>query len=343
MTHRLRIASIACSILLLSLLPAMTLVAAPQSTAAQLIARLRMQKIPGEGAWFAGTYRSNDALPTLDTRYRGTPHVAGSAIYALVTHEDFSALHRLQTDEIWHYYGGSPLEILLLHPDGHGEKVLLGSDVLAGQIPQLVVPRGVWQGAMPVDSGPSAYTLFGCTLAPGFEYGDFQIGYRDELQQQYPAFAARIAQLTRREFATQPVGMRQRDPAVETGTPRSTLFAATEVKAIDAAPGVQLRRLVGRDAKFRTAKYSIAQFTFAPGMGMPASHNQVAEETFLITAGRGEVMLDGKKSQVVAGSTVVIAPQVRHSIKADAGEPLEFYAISIPAFSPDDYIVAPEK
>ena len=349
MLHGLRIALIASSMALLSFIAPAPLVAAPQGTAAQLIARLRMQKIPDEGAWFAGSYRSAEPLPAqaLDARYRGTPHVAGSAIYALVTQEDFSALHRLQTDEIWHYYGGSPLAVLLLHPDGRGETIVLGADVLAGQTPQLVVPRGVWQGASPVDSNSDAYTLFGCTLAPSFEYGDFQIGYRDDLQAQYPAFANRIAQLTRKEFAKQPAGAKRHDPAVDSATSQSTsqstLFGATEIEAIDAAPGIQLREFVGREARFRTAKYSIAQFTLAPGTGMPTSHNKSAEEAFLVIAGRGTLTLDGKAAPVGAGSTVIIAPQVRHSIRADADAALTFYAISIPAFSADDYVVAPAK
>jgi predicted cupin superfamily sugar epimerase len=128
--------------------------------------------------------------------------VAGSAIYTLQTKEDFSALHLLQTDEIWHFYGGDPLEVLLLYPDGHGETAIIGPDVLHGQHPQFVVPRGVWQGSRPIGPGPDSYTFFGNTLAPGFEYADFAIGYRDELQKQYPKFAAQIAEFTRAEFAT---------------------------------------------------------------------------------------------------------------------------------------------
>jgi predicted cupin superfamily sugar epimerase len=177
---------------------------APTGMAARLIERLKLMKIPDEGCWFALTYRSPDTVtgPALPARYRGMPHVGGSAIYALATREDFSAMHRLQTDELWHYYGGDPLELLLLYPDGSGATQVLGPDVFHGQQPQIVVPRGTWQGSRPVRDHPDAYTFFGNTLAPGFEACDFEIGYRDELQQAYPAFAALIAELTRAEFLT---------------------------------------------------------------------------------------------------------------------------------------------
>ena len=156
-----------------------------------------------EGPWFSVTYKSTDT-PTADalpSRYQGT-RSAGSAICALETRADFSALHKLATDEIWHFYGGDPIEMLLLHPDGHGEIVIIGPDVLNGQHPQFTVPRGVWQGSRPLRDRPDAYSLFGDTLAPGFEYEDFEIGYRDELQKNHPEFAALIGQLTRPEFAS---------------------------------------------------------------------------------------------------------------------------------------------
>jgi predicted cupin superfamily sugar epimerase len=111
-------------------------------------------------------------------------------------------MHRLKTDEMWHYYGGDPLELLVLHPDGTGEVVVLGPDVLTGQKVQYVVPGGSWQGARPLGKKGDAYSLFGDTLAPGFEYADFEMGYRDELQRKYPVQSAAIARLTRPQFAT---------------------------------------------------------------------------------------------------------------------------------------------
>src|SRR5258708_11629344 len=93
-----------------------------------------MARIPQEGPWFVLTYNSPDVLArgALPERYAGS-RSAGSAIIALVTKTDFSAMHRLKTDEMWHYYGGDPLELLVLHPNGRGQIVVLVPDVLAGQ------------------------------------------------------------------------------------------------------------------------------------------------------------------------------------------------------------------
>jgi uncharacterized protein len=175
--------------------------AIPECVAQKLILHFKMQKIPAEGPWFALTYRSEDLLEakSLSDRYRGN-RVAGTAIYAVQTNEDFSAMHKLATDEIWHFYGGDPLEMLLLYPDGRGEIVIVGPDVFSGQHPQFVVPRDVWQGSLPIGAGLETYSFFGNTLAPGFEFQDFEMGYRDELQAKYPQFTDHIARRTRSEF-----------------------------------------------------------------------------------------------------------------------------------------------
>lgn len=173
--------------------------AEPLAPAARLIELFKMQKIPDEGCWFVQTYRSDETVKAgaLPSRYT-TDHTTGTAIYALETREGFSALHRLETDEVYHWYGGSALEMLLLFPDGHGETMILGPDVFHGERPQIVIPHGVWQGSRPVASaGPDAYTFFGTTVAPGFEYGDFRMGTRAELLKAFPSFAAQITALTR--------------------------------------------------------------------------------------------------------------------------------------------------
>lgn len=323
---------------LLLLLLSGVVAAEPSGTAAKLIERLQMQKIPEEGAWFAATYRSDDVLPAgAISRYKAGPRVAGSAIYALITRDDFSAMHRLQTDETWHYYKGDPLELLLLHPEGRMETVVLGPDVLNGQQPQYTVKRGVWQGARPLGSGRDSYTLFGCTLAPGFEYGDFEIGYRDELHRLYPRAAAQIDALTRSEFAKRPGNAAS--AAVEVPLAQSKVFSPSDVSKIDVAPGTELRELIGRQAAIRTDLYSVALFTLAAGRSMPISHNRTSEEVFLIVSGDGEVTLGSEIARVGAGSTVVIKPTVPHSIRASSRGPLSFYAISVPAFSPEDYVI----
>ncbi len=171
--------------------------------ARQLIDRFKMERIPQEGAWFAPTYRSTEEVSVAGaSRYTGR-RVAYSAIYCVQTRDDFSGLHRLATDELWHFYDGQPIGLLLLHPDGRGERVVLGLNLAAGERPQFLVPRGVWQASRPV-GGDDAWTFFGNTLAPGFEYADFEIGYREELQAQFPDFAKPIAELTRPEHIRRP-------------------------------------------------------------------------------------------------------------------------------------------
>lgn len=313
--------------------------AKPVGPAKRLIDYYKMEKIPVEGAWFHVTYGSADkiAVDALPPRY-GSARAAGSAIYALVTREDFSAMHRLKTDEIWHFYGGDAMELLLLHGDGRDEVVVLGSDVLAGQQPQFTVPAGVWMGARPIKATAGAYAFFGCTMAPGFDYTDFEAGYRDALQRAYPARRELIAGLTREELATQPVAG---PAAVAVAAAGPTVFGPETVEPVTVAPGVMLRELVGRVAQAKTERYSVARFALAPGKGTGASHTKIADEVFLIISGRGTVVVSGVASPVTAGSVVVLKPTVSHALAAAVDSPLEFYAITTPAFSPDDYVPEP--
>jgi predicted cupin superfamily sugar epimerase len=151
----------------------------------KLIAFLKLQPHPKEGGYFRETYRSDESLTALPGRYRGQRSV-GTAIYYLLTPHTFSALHRLASDEIFHCYRGGSVRMLQLWPDGQGKTVVLGNDALAGQVPQLVVPRGVWQGSF-LESGD--FALLGCTVAPGFDYADYESGQRTALTRQFPAFA----------------------------------------------------------------------------------------------------------------------------------------------------------
>ena len=316
-------------------------VAAPVGPAKQLIEHYKMEKIPVEGAWFHVTYGSTEkiAAEALPSRY-GSPRSVGSAIYALVTREDFSAMHKLKTDELWHFHVGDPIELLLLHPDGRDEVVVLGVDVHAGQHPQFTVPAGVWMGARPVKATPEAYGFFGTTMAPGFDYADFEPGYRDELQKAYPARKALIAELTRAELATRPAAV----PTAAVAAPAAvlpTVFTPESIAAIAVAPGVDLRELVGRVSKAKSEQLSVARFVLAAGKGTGSSHTKVAEEIFLIISGRGTVVVSGEESPVHAGSVVLLKPGVSHSLTAAADSALEFYAITSPAFSPDDYVAEP--
>ena len=165
-------------------------------TAKELIALLQLQPHPREGGYFRETYRSADALPTLPPYYGG-PRCAGTAIYYLLTPQTCSALHRLGSDEIFHFYLGGPVRMLQLFPDGRGQEVVLGPDLLRGQSVQVVVPRGVWQGSALEPGGD--FALLGCTVAPGFEYADYESARRSELTARYPAFADLITRLTPEE------------------------------------------------------------------------------------------------------------------------------------------------
>jgi predicted cupin superfamily sugar epimerase len=163
-------------------------------TAEELIAHLRLQPHPKEGGYFRETYRSTEShsAQALPPRY-GAERAASTAIYYLLTPNTFSALHRLRSDEVFHFYLGGSVRMLQLLPDGSGRTVVLGPDVPGGQQLQLVVPRGVWQGSF-LETG--AFALLGCTVAPGFDYADYESGQRAELLRQYPAFSNLIERLT---------------------------------------------------------------------------------------------------------------------------------------------------
>ena len=161
-------------------------------TAEEVIALLGLEPLPREGGFYAETYRSprkgNDGSAS------GKPRSLATAIYYLLTPSAFSALHRLPADEVYHFYCGDPVEMLLLGPDGSGETVILGSDLAAGQRPQRVVEAGVWQGSRLVPGG--AWALLGTTMAPGFAPEDFEPGDRSELIRRYPGFSEHIVALT---------------------------------------------------------------------------------------------------------------------------------------------------
>jgi|SRR5205809_50351 len=167
-------------------------------TADRVIELLDLTPLPVEGGFFRQTYVSDETIPgqALPRRY-GRAKTLGTAIYYLLTSDpdSFSALHRLPTEEIYHFYLGDPVEMLLLHADGRSERVRLGHDILGGERVQLVVPRGVWQGSRLLEGG--GFALMGTTMAPGFDEGDYAGGQREELIRRYPGEADRIRRLTR--------------------------------------------------------------------------------------------------------------------------------------------------
>ncbi|MFE2077303.1 cupin domain-containing protein [Streptomyces misionensis] len=156
------------------------------TTADELIAHYGLEPIPREGGLFRRTWAGPQ-------RADGRPE--GAAIVALLTADDYSALHRLPYAEIWHFYLGDPLELLLLAPDGTTSTVVLGPALGAGQRLQLTVPVRTWMGARVAAGG--AWTFFGCTTAPGFTYADYEHGDAAHLTARYPSEAARIRELCR--------------------------------------------------------------------------------------------------------------------------------------------------
>ena len=157
---------------------------------------LHLKPTPGEGGYFVETYRSPEYIPeeTLPRRYK-SGRTYSTAIYYLLTPKTFSAMHRLQSDEIFHFYLGDPVEMLQLWPDGSGRILVLGSDLLKGMQPQIVVPKGVWQGTRLLWGGE--YALLGTTVAPGFEFADFESGNRNVLIKSFPQFKDLIISLTK--------------------------------------------------------------------------------------------------------------------------------------------------
>jgi predicted cupin superfamily sugar epimerase len=154
----------------------------------RLIASLDLRPLPREGGYYRETYRSPLRLAGKAGK------CASTAIYYLLTRDTCSALHRLPADEIYHFYLGDPVELLLLEEGAAGRVVTLGPDVFDGQLVQTVVPRGVWQGSCLRPSG--AFALLGTTVAPGFDFADYEPGDRRQLLAAFSEFADRIVQLT---------------------------------------------------------------------------------------------------------------------------------------------------
>ncbi|MFO7568955.1 MAG: cupin domain-containing protein [Smithellaceae bacterium] len=164
-------------------------------TAEEIIRLLDMEPLHEEGGFFKSSYRSSDVLPTtaLPGRYNGPRHL-GSAIYYLLTPDTCSRMHRLPTDELFHFYLGDPVNLLLLYPDGTSDVLTMGQDIFNGQSLQTLVPRGCWQGSFLIPGG--SFALMGTTLCPGFDYDDYEAGGRKALASLYPDRKAFIEKLT---------------------------------------------------------------------------------------------------------------------------------------------------
>ena len=163
-----------------------------------------------EGGYFAETYRSAEMIShsSLPNRFRGD-RPFGTAIYFLLESHQISALHRIQSDEIWHFYAGGPLEIFVIAPTGELTVIRLGNNPEQGEVFQAVVPAGCWFGSTPVVDAPvldstamdsetnsPGFSFVGCTVAPGFDFADFEMASRARLLAEYPQHRAVIERLT---------------------------------------------------------------------------------------------------------------------------------------------------
>ncbi|MBU0716470.1 MAG: cupin domain-containing protein [Verrucomicrobia bacterium] len=174
-----------------------------QPTAKYWITRLALQPHP-EGGYFREIYRAKDQISAaaLPTRYQG-PRAFSTSIYFLLTGTQTSTLHRLASDEQWHFYDGSTLLLAMIAPDGTSREVRLGRCAIAGEQFQAVIPAGTWMGARlaaPQHCGRTSqrgYALIGCTVAPGFEFQDFAAGRRSDLLERFPQHRKLITALTR--------------------------------------------------------------------------------------------------------------------------------------------------
>ncbi len=164
-------------------------------TPEKIIDNLNMKPLEIEGGYYVETYRSEDRIEAkaLPERYSKSKSIS-TAIYYLLTPNTKSNLHRLPTDEIYHFYLGDPVQMLLLYPDGRNRSLFLGSDIHVGQLLQAVVPGGVWQGAFLLGEGE--FALMGTTVSPGFDFEDYEHGDRDSLISQYPQHEQLIKRLT---------------------------------------------------------------------------------------------------------------------------------------------------
>ena len=163
------------------------------SRAAELIEILGLVPHPERG-FFAETYR---ATSRVEAATHGGLRSAGTAIYFLITSDQPATfLHRLKSDEIFHLYEGGPLDLVRLFADGTSDVARLGLDLAAGERPQIAVPAGTWFGTEL--AGGATHCLVGCTVAPGFEYADFELADGPELAVRYPNVAPRISRMSRR-------------------------------------------------------------------------------------------------------------------------------------------------
>ncbi|WP_422080814.1 cupin domain-containing protein [Ulvibacterium sp.] len=161
----------------------------------EIIQSLGLKPHP-EGGYFKETYRSEGTIDpkNLGDAYSGSRNYA-TGIYFLLTSKTFSAFHKIQQDEIWHFYKGSPIQLHMISPNGDYSNVRIGNDFKKGERPQFTVPGAYWFAAETFNKG--AYSLMGCTVSPGFDFEDFVLADRQSLLSQFPQHNEIISRFTR--------------------------------------------------------------------------------------------------------------------------------------------------
>lgn len=164
------------------------------TTIENLIELYDLQPHP-EGGYFKETYRDSGTIArnALPSDFSGDRNFS-TAIYFLLPEGKKSHLHRIKSDEVWHFYLGGPLTVVQISPEGKIEEIVLGQDVTSGQKIQHVVPRGYWFGAYP--NPASRFSFVGCTVAPGFDFTDFEMGKKEDLIKHFPDARGIIELLT---------------------------------------------------------------------------------------------------------------------------------------------------
>ena len=164
-------------------------------TVQQLIQQYNLQPHP-EGGWYKETYKSDEYISgsTLPERFGGS-RVFSTAIYFLLEQGNFSAFHRIKSDECWHFYAGDPLVIYVMQLNGRLDIIHLGNDIEKGQVFQFVVPANCWFASRPAPG--SIFCFVGCTVAPGFDFTDFELAKASSLTALFPQQKAIIEELCR--------------------------------------------------------------------------------------------------------------------------------------------------
>jgi len=164
-------------------------------SAQQIIELFDMKPLPDEGGFYVETYRAKEKIDadSLPPAFDGDRNISTAILY-LLTPQTCSRMHRVRSDEIFHFYLGDPVTMLHLKVDGSSAVLTLGHDILDSQQVQITVPANIWQGCLLNEGGK--FALLGCTIAPGFEFADYQSANRKELVEKYPDQKELILKLT---------------------------------------------------------------------------------------------------------------------------------------------------